>query len=300
VKFVTSMDFSPPEQLVPLARACEEAGFDAVALSDHVVHPRQIETPYPYSADGAPRWQPFTPWPDPWVTIGALATATRRLRFVTGVFVLPARNVFQVAKTVGTAAVLSGGRVALGVGAGWMREEFELLEQPFARRGPRMDEMLEVLRKLWAGGFVEHHGPFYDFAPLEMSPVPPAPIPVYVGGLSEPALRRAATRADGWISDLHPTAELRERIAHLHALRADSPRAGEPFTVIAAATDAATIDGYRRLEEAGVTHLLTMPWVFTAGMTEDLERRLEAVRRCGEEVIAPMAGAPDPAAEAGA
>lgn len=298
MQFVTSLAFSPPEQLVPLARACEAAGFDAVALSDHVVHPKTLATPYPYSRDGAPRWAPFTPWPDPWVTIGALAAATTRLRFVTGVYVLPARNVFQVAKTVGTAAVLSGGRVALGVGAGWMREEFELLEQPFARRGRRMDEMLEVLRKLWTGGFVEHHGAFYDFAPLEMSPVPPAPIPVYVGGLSEPALRRAATRADGWVSDLHPTAELRERIAHLRALRAGSERAGEPFTVLASATDAATLDGYRRLEEAGVTHLLTMPWVFYAGMTEDLESRLGGIRRFGEEVIAPMAEATGRSADA--
>jgi probable F420-dependent oxidoreductase len=261
-----------------------------VALSDHVVHPKRLTTPYPYTPDGTPRWPPFTPWPDPWVTIGALAAVTTRLRFVTTIYVLPMRNPFQVAKTVGTAAVLSGGRVALGVGAGWMREEFELLEQPFAGRGKRMDEMLEVLRALWAGGWVEHHGDAYDFPPLEMSPVPPAPVPVYVGGLSRPALRRAATRADGWVSDLHPSAELARLVAELHALRADSERAGEPFTVLASASDAADPDGYRRLEEAGVTHLMTMPWVFYAGMTDDLEQRLDGVRRFGDEVIARMAG----------
>lgn len=288
MKFVTSLAFCPPEELVRIARACEEAGFEAVALSDHVVHPKRLATPYPYTRDGTPRWPPFTPWPDPWVTIGALAAVTERLRFVTGIYVLPMRHPLQVAKTVGTAAVLSGGRVTLGVGAGWMREEFELLGQPFEGRGRRMDEMLEVLRTLWRGGWAEHHGACYDFPPLEMSPVPPGPVPVWVGGLSRPALRRAATRAEGWISDLHPTAELRRIVAELRALRADSERAGEPFAVLASATDAAGPDGVRRLEEIGVTHLLTMPWIFYGGMTSDPAQRLEGIRRFGEDVIAPL------------
>jgi alkanesulfonate monooxygenase SsuD/methylene tetrahydromethanopterin reductase-like flavin-dependent oxidoreductase (luciferase family) len=109
VKFVTSLAFSAPAQILPLARACDAAGFDAVALSDHVVHPEQIATPYPYTKDGAPRWQPFTDWPDPWVTAGAIGAVTERLRVVTSIFVLPLRHPVLVAKAVGTAAVLSGG-----------------------------------------------------------------------------------------------------------------------------------------------------------------------------------------------
>jgi probable F420-dependent oxidoreductase len=288
VKFVLSLAFSPPQELFALARAAEAAGFDSVALSDHVVHPQKLRTPYPYTADGTPRWPPFTPWPDPWVTIGALAGATTRLRFVTSVFVLPLRNPFLVAKAVGTAAVLSGGRVALGVGAGWMRDEFELAEQRFAQRGRRMDEMLEVLRALWRGGWVEHHGEFYDFEPLEMSPVPEQPIPIYVGGVSDAALARAARRADGWISDLHPTAEIAAAIARLRALRADSSRAGEPFTVIASVTDAGNVPGYRRVEAVGVTHLLTMPWLFYTGASARLEDKIEGIRRFGGDVIAAM------------
>ena len=131
MKFVCSLAFQPPDQLLALARAADAAGFDSVAVSDHVVHPRKIATPYPYSSDGAPRWQPFTAWPDPWVAIGAMAAVTTRVRFVTAVFVLPLRNPFLVAKAVGTAALLSGGRVTLVVGAGWMREEFALLAQRF-------------------------------------------------------------------------------------------------------------------------------------------------------------------------
>lgn len=254
------------------------------------MHPQKIATPYPYTEDGTPRWRPFTDWPDPWVAIGAMAAATSRLRFLTSIYVLPVRNPLLVAKAVGTAAVLSGGRVTLGVGAGWMREEFELLEQPFEGRGRRMDEMIEVLRTLWAGGWVEHHGEHYDFPPLEMSPVPPEPVPIWVGGLSEPALRRAARRGDGWISDLHTTAELREIAARLRALRGDSERAGRPFAVCAAVKDAFDLDGYRRAADAGVTHLQTMPWLFYPGGGSSLEGKCDGIRRFGEDIVAKLGG----------
>jgi probable F420-dependent oxidoreductase len=288
LKFVASLAFAPPAELLALARAADGAGFGALALSDHVVHPRKIATPYPYTADGAPRWQPGTPWPDPFVAIGAMAAVTERVRFLTSVYVLPLRNPFAVAKAVATAAVLSGDRVTLGVGAGWMREEFELLEQPFERRGRRMDEMIEVLRKLWAGGFVEHHGAFYDFDALEMSPAPGAAVPIYVGGLSDAALRRAARRADGWISDLHTTEEIRSLVTKLRALRADSERAGEPFAVVGALADAFTLDGCRRAADAGVTHLQTLPWLFYRGASDSLAGKCDAIRRFGDEVVAKL------------
>jgi len=297
MKFVTSLAFSEVDQLLALARQAEESGFESVAISDHVVHPERIATPYPYTEDGKPRWPVFTPWPDPLVAIAAMAAVTERLRFVTTVYVLAMRNPFAVAKAVATAAVISGNRVALGIGTGWMEEEFALLEQPFRRRGKRMDEMLEVMRLLWGGGMVEHHGPFYDFDRLEMSPVPTEPIPIYAGGISEPALRRAARRCDGWISDMHTTAELREIIARISAYREDSERAGTPFDVFAVASDAFDVDGYRRLEEIGVTHVLTMPWFLSAGATHALEDKRTAMQQFGDEVIAPMArrmDAPNP------
>jgi probable F420-dependent oxidoreductase len=285
VKFVCSLAFAPPDQLLALARAADAAGFDSVAVSGHIVHPRTIATPYPYTADGTPRWKPFTSWPDPWVAIGAMAGVTTRLRFLTSVFVLPLRNPFLVAKAVGTAAVLSGGRVTLGVGAGWMREEFVLLGQHFEQRGRRMDEMIDLLRALWTGGWVERRGEFYAFDALEMSPVPAEPVPIWVGGLSEPALRRAATRGDGWISDLHSTHELRGIAARLRALRADSERAGRPFALAAAVKDAFDLDGYRRAADAGVTHLQTMPWVFRPGAGDTLQGKCDAIRRFGDEII---------------
>ena len=289
MKFIVALAFAPVDHLGELARVADACGYDAVSLSDHVVHPAEIRTPYPYTPDGAPRWEPFTPWPDPWVTVGALAAVTRRLHFLSAIYVLPLRNPYLVAKAVGTAAVLSGGRVRLGVGAGWMRDEFELMEQPFAARGRRMDEMLELLAKLWQGGMVEHEGEFYRCPPVEMSPVPPAPVPIWVGGLSAPALHRAATRGDGWISDLHPSAELEAFVARLRTLRDDSPRAGEPFAVAASCSDAFDLDGYRRLRDLGVTHTITMPWLFHGAAQDDLPAKCAGLERFADEVLRPLA-----------
>ena len=288
MKFAIAAAYSDPAELLALARAADASGWEAIAVSDHVVHPEQPKTPYPYTADGTRRWPAFTPWPDPWVAIGAMAAMTNRLRFFTNVFVLPMRNPFGVAKAVGTAAVMSGNRVALGVGVGWSRDEFELLDQDFHTRGRRTDEMIEVMRKLWSGRMVEHRGEFYAFDRLEMSPAPTEPVPIYFGGVSEPALRRTARLGDGWISDIHSTEELRAICAKLRRYRAEAGRDGVPFSVIASANDAFGVDGYRRLEDAGVTHLMTMPWFFYGGPTIPVAQKLEAVARFADDVIAKM------------
>jgi len=286
VKFVLPMAFSPPAEILPLARAAEHAGWDAVGVSDHLVHPATIRSPYPYTPDGAPRWPEMTPWPDPWVTIAAMAAVTTRLRYFTNVYVLPLRNPVQVAKTVGTAAVLSGDRVALGIGVGWMEDEFSVLGQDFATRGRRADEMIEVMRKLWTGERVEHHGRYYDFDPLRMLPAPGARVPIYVGGLSDAALRRAASLGDGWISDLHTSEELRTISAKLRTLRSAAGRAADPFELVAAPSDSFDADGYRRLEEHGVTTIAMMPWFLYGAAEGTLDQKIAAVRRFAIEVIA--------------
>lgn len=286
MKFGISVTFNDSTHIGPMAAAADLAGFDCVALSDHVLHPKQIRTPYPYTKDGKTRWPPFTDWLDPWVGVASMAAVTSRIRFFTSIYVLPMRNPFLVAKTVSSASVLSRGRVALGVGAGWMRDEFDLMQQPFDARGGRMDEMIDVLRLIWSGGWVEHHGEHYDFEPLEMSPVPAEPIPIYVGGFSPPAMRRAATRGDGWISDLHTSAELAELIRKVRALRSESDRADDPFDVLVTCSDAYDLDGYRRLQDMGATHLTTMPWLFYGANAEVLREKIDGIKRFGDEVIA--------------
>jgi probable F420-dependent oxidoreductase len=285
MEFCFSATFSQPDELVALATTGDEHGWSTLSVSDHLINPVETRSTYPYTKDGTRRWDMGTPWPDPWITIGHLAAVTQRLRFLTTVYILPARTPVHVAKQVGTAAVLSGNRVGLGIGMGWMEEEFDAMGTPFAKRGKRADEMLEVLRKLWTGDVVEHHGEFFDVPPLEMLPAPTEPVPVYVGGVSEAALRRAA-RHDGWVSDLHTIDELAAIRAQIERYREEYGRTDVPFSVFGSARDAWDLDGYRRVHEAGVTHLITMPWYFYAGADADVAGKVEGIKRFADDVIA--------------
>jgi probable F420-dependent oxidoreductase len=288
VKFICALSMSPPEHYAELATVAEQAGWYGVTVSDHVFVPAKLDSKYPYHEDGVPAFDATTPWADPWVAVGAMAAVTQRLRFLTNVYILPLRHPLLVAKSVGTAAVISGNRVALGFGVGWMREEFDVLGAEFARRGRRTDEMIAILRKVWAGGMVEHHGEFYDFDALQMSPAPTRPIPIYGGGLSEAAFRRAGTLCDGWISVIHSVEELRAMAGRLHAQRRQAGREGQPFEIFASATDAFDLDGYRRCEDAGVTGLVTMPWYLYGGRPDSLADKKAGLERFGNDVIAKL------------
>jgi alkanesulfonate monooxygenase SsuD/methylene tetrahydromethanopterin reductase-like flavin-dependent oxidoreductase (luciferase family) len=166
---------------------------------------------------------------------------------------------------------------------GWCEEEFDLTGGTFAKRGARADEMIEVLRAIWAGGWVEHHGRHFDFPRLEMTPVPTHRIPIYVGGISEHALRRAA-RNDGWISDLMSTDEAAEARVKLDQYREEQGATGD-FSMIVSLNDAWTPDHFKRAEEAGVTDLLTMPWSYYGGFKLSLPEKLAGMERFAEEIL---------------
>lgn len=282
MRFSIATAFLPPEEMVPIARAADDAGYHAMALSDHIINLETLETPYPYTSDGGRRWEPFTPWVDPMVTIGALGAITENLRFFTNVYVLPMRNPLAVAKSVSTASILTGGRLSLGVGMGWCEEEFDLVGEAFRRRGKRADEMLEVVQKLWGGGWVEHRGEFYDLPRMEMSPAP-GPIPILVGGLSDAALRRAA-RHDGWISDLMSTDDAAKTRLAIDRYREELGRTGD-FSMVVSLNDAVTVEHFRRAEEVGVTDLLTMPWVYYGGFDQSLDQKIAGTKRFADEVL---------------
>lgn len=272
-----SIAFQDTREAIDIARAADELGYDGIGIPDHVVNLETLQTPYPYTEDGSRRWEAFTDWPDPWVMIGAIATLTSRLRFVTTVYLPAMRDPYSAAKAIGTAAVLADGRLELGIGVGWCREEFELLGQQFERRGKRTDEMLELMKALWAPGWTEHSGQFYTAPRMEMEPTPP-PIPIYVGGLSDIALRRAA-RHDGWIGDLITTDHALERIATLRRIRAESGLDMAGFETITPLSDAFTPDHYARAEAGGVTGIITMPWMFYSGPDATLEQKIDGMRR---------------------
>lgn len=285
MKFCHGLIGAPPKDWNRLARACEAAGFDSVAVSDHVLFPATLESKYPYTPDGTPLFSPDEDWPDAWVAIASMAAVTTTLRFITNVFVLPSRNPFLAAKSIGTAAYLSEGRIGLGVGAGWMREEFDLLEQPFSKRGKRMEEMIQVMKALWTGEMVEHHGEFYDFAPVQMRPCPPAQIPIYVGGHSDIAFRRAATIGDGWLGVHYSPEELLNYCAVLQQAREDAGTADRPFEIIASPMAAPKADLLEELAAAGVTSILTSSWI-SGGMTApEVSRAEEMIAAYGERFI---------------
>ena len=289
MKFVLSTSFSKVQHLKALAPVADGHGWEAMSFSDHVVNPEQISTPYPYTEDGSRRWQPFTDWPDPWVTIGALAAITTRLRFTNNVFVLPMRNPFLVAKAISTAAIISENRVTPAFGVGWSADEFALMQQNFKTRGKRADEMLEIMRLLWSGEMVTYQGQHYQFDALEMNPAPSQPIPIWIGGISDPAMRRAARLGDGWVTDLQTSEDIIRSIARIQDWRREYGREDLPFDVMATPSDAWTVDGYKRLADAGVTHILTMPWPFYHGETDELDKKIDGVKRYADDIISQFA-----------
>ncbi|UCE85189.1 MAG: LLM class F420-dependent oxidoreductase [Deltaproteobacteria bacterium] len=287
MRFWQAVSLTEPDQLLEIARGAEEAGFHGVLLSDHLFFPEKLASKYPYTADGVPGFDAHTPWPEPWTTIAAMAAVTRRLHFATMVYILPLRNPLEVAKATGTVAVLSGNRLALGAGAGWMKEEFDALGVDFRTRGKRFDEMIEVLRTLWRGGMADHHGAFFDFDRIQMSPAPTRPIPIYIGGTSGAALRRAARLGDGWIGPGNDPAEVPGILERLSTLRREAGRASQPFETIVPLAGAFDPDTLRRLEGQGMTATIHYPFAYVLGPSSTLDEKRAAMRRFAEEVIAP-------------
>ncbi|MAJ59375.1 MAG: hypothetical protein CBC48_05010 [bacterium TMED88] len=288
MQFYIAVAYQEPDHLVRIAKAAEAAGFGGLVLSDHLIYPQPLKTPYPYTRDGQPRWTAETPWPDPFVAIGAMAAVTSRIRFLTSIMVLPLRHPVLAAKTIATAAVLSQGRLTLGVGAGWMKEEFDAIGQPFEGRGRRMLESIEIMRALWTGGPVSHQGPHYAFDQITMSPRPPGPIRIYGGGRSKTALARVAKHLDGWASEIQTLQEVKETAEYIHALRHGTEREGEPLGLCVAARDCLRLEQYQEAAGMGVSELVTVPWLFYGDESQPLEKKCEGIQRFGEEVLLPV------------
>ncbi|MEV0299005.1 TIGR03619 family F420-dependent LLM class oxidoreductase [Nocardia sp. NPDC050710] len=286
MRFTLGIALSPLEQLTELAKTAEECGFSSVALPDSLFYMKSAAAKYPYTADGSRFWGPETPWVDPLIGATAMAAVTSRIRFYTNVLKLGSRNPLLLARQVGSVANLSGNRFGFGVGIGWAPEEFEWCGVPYARRGARVDEMIEVIKLVLGGGMVEYHGEFFDFEPLQISPAPSAPVPFYIGGHTEPALRRAARVGDGWTSAMMTYAELCSTIGKLEALRAEFGRAAEPFEIQAVCVDRAGRSGYQDLADAGVTDAIVVPWLFDGiGFDGELAAKQESLRRFAAKYI---------------
>jgi probable F420-dependent oxidoreductase len=183
-----------------LATRLEQAGFSSLWVSDHVVMPARIGAAYPFAKDGKATWDTSIPWYDAMIVLGMVASATQKVELGTAVLVLPLRHPIIFAKQAATIDSLSGGRLTLGVGAGWLSDEFEALNVPFKTRGKRLEEWISLSRNIWTGAPEQFDGAHFSLPPNILSyPEPAHNIPFLIGGHSRPALKRAGTLGNGWL-----------------------------------------------------------------------------------------------------
>lgn len=261
--WVSLVNVPEVDQYVALARHAEQAGYYGITIADHLVMPTgELESRYPYTPDGKMWWPEDTPWPDPWVTLTALGVATERLHLATNIYLAALRDPFTAARAVAAASVFTDGRVHCGVSAGWIEEEYAMVGVDFHTRGRRLDETIAVMRKLWTGKPVSHEGEFFRFENALMSPAPPARIPIWSGGASKAALRRAATN-DGWLGVPMMADDLVTTIDRMQAIRRDAGKADEPFDVCCSLIQPLTAELEAKLDGLGAHHNLVLPWVVT-------------------------------------
>ena len=284
MKFATGIFGVDPALIPAIAEKADEVGFESLWCPDHLIPPVDIPATYPYSDTKLPPFTPDTPWPDVFITLAYVAAHTKRLRLGTNVYILPLRSPFVTARAVATLDRLSGGRMMLGIGVGWMRNEFVVAGEAFAGRGARTDEIIHIMRRLWTEETVSHEGKHYSFEPVKMEPKPvQQPVPIHVGGTSDAALRRAAQLGDGWVGVQASLEDAREICRKLMAWRREAGREDEPFEITMAPLAPPTVDTYRRFEEIGVTRVFGGA---RSGGPPTPESILEGMERFGDEVIA--------------
>jgi len=262
VRFSYAETFCDPSYLAPLAQAAEAAGYDSFVVPDSLIFPAESDTRYPYTVDGDRAFLEDKPIIEPFTLIPFLAATTTRIRFTTFVLKFAIRQVVLVAKQAASIAVLSNDRLRLGVGISPWPEDFAAMDVPWEARGRRMDEMLDVLRACWGPDPVDFRGEFVHLDAMKVQPKPAHPIPIWVGGRSEPAYRRAATRGDGFHAiglDPAGAALVVER------MRRDRPE--ETFTIsLRTGWDPQGMepDVIRRerdeFEAVGIQHVVSAPW----------------------------------------
>ena len=286
MRFTYAEAMTDPTFYVPLAQAAESAGYAAMTIADSVAYPFESDSTYPYTPDGNREFLDGKAFIEPFVLTAALAAVTTTLRFNFFVLKLPIRPPALVAKQAGSLAAMIGNRLGLGVGTSPWPEDYELMGVPFAKRGKRMDECIEIIRGLTTGEYFEFHGEFYDVPKTRMTPAPTQPIPILIGGHADAALRRAA-RNDGWMHGGGDPAELDHLLAKLRQYRDEEERPG-PFEIHVISIDGFTVDGVRRLEDKGVTDAIVgfrLPYI-NGPDREPLDTKIRNLEMFAEKVIA--------------
>ena len=278
--FVNSGPFSQPELLAHLAVTAEKCGVESLWTVEHVVIPQGYQSPYPYAKSGKIPGGEDVAIPDPLLPLGYIAAITRTVKLATGVMILPQRNPLYVAKEMATLDLLSHGRTILGIGSGWLKEEFDALGLDFHARGARTDEAIEALRALWNDRESSFHGKHFDFGPVMSFPKPAQKggVPIHVGGHSPAAARRAGRLGDGFFPAIGEIPKLNELFA---VMRGEAARHGRKADAIElSCMGRANLDTIKKFEDLGVARVVVAPPGFDR---ENLTRGLEQM---GNDLIA--------------
>lgn len=268
-----------PKFWIVASQEAEQAGFESVWIPEHLVLPVEM-TGSPYTGHAEVPIPPSIPTYDAFIALALIAASTSTIRLGTHVYNIGLRHPFITARTVGTLDVFSGGRVELGIGVSWLEEEWDAVGLDFKTRGRRVDETIEICRRLWSEEVVEHHGEFFDFKPVMFEPKPiQQPIPIVVGGDSRAAMRRTAALGDGWIPVNLSLDELRANVDRVNEMRAANGRGGTTEVTIGGHLESA--DDVKRYRDAGADRMMCRP--FTSS-----REAIDGIRRFGDEVLSKL------------
>ncbi len=278
IMFANVGPYVQPDMAAAYGRIAEEHGIESLWTVEHVVVPGDYQSEYPYSPSGRMPGPEESPIPDPLIWLTWVGAATTTLRLATGILILPQRNPVILAKELSTLDVLSGGRVELGVGVGWLREEFDALGVPFEERGARTDEYIEVLRCLWREEEPCFEGRYARFDRAKSYPKPQqSTIPIHVGGHTPTAARRAGRLGDGFFPVGSTDDDL---VSLLDEMRRSAKNAGrDPDAIEVTAGGVMDLDGVRRFADHGVDRIVLPPLGF------DLDTLREQLGRFSENVM---------------
>ncbi|TZG29064.1 LLM class flavin-dependent oxidoreductase [Sphingomonas montanisoli] len=289
MRFHCSEAMTAIDNYIPLAKAVEEAGYAGFLVPDSLIYPQASDTEYLYNSDGSRDFLENKPFVETFILASAILTATSRLEVTSNVVKLPVRQPLYSAKLACSVDALSGGRFNFGVGLSVWPDDYQAMGVDYAKRGKRLDECIAIVRGLATGDYFAFHGEFYDMQSVKINPVARRPLPILVGGHSDPALRRAALH-DGFIYAGGALDDFVALIEKLRSYRAEAGTADTPYRIFARTYDAVTPDYVRRMEDLGVTD---MPVAFrnmyaNEEDTQPIDEKIADYVRFADEVMAKL------------
>ena len=256
MKFTYHHCSCPAEQYAPLAVTAEQLGFDTITMPESICYPKEATSQYPYNDDGSRDFLEAEPFIDPFVLTAYMAAKTEKIRFTTSIMKLAIRQPVMVAKALTSLAVMTDNRFGCGVGISPWQEDFEIAQIPWAKRGKRMDEIIDIIRGLQDGEYFGYEGEIFQIPEIKLCPTPSKPVPILIGGHADAALRRAARTGDGWVAAGGPIEELSRMIQRINELRKEYGRDHLPFEIHTNSELAYSADGVAQLEAIGVTDVV--------------------------------------------